>query len=130
MIIGSDRMVEIKEELQRVLEDLRKAGDIEASAIVRRDGLMITSDLSPRVESRTVAAMTAALVGTAETCSDELKRGIFSEVIVDSEKGKVVAIGAGKLAILVSLMRAEGNLGLVLLSMERASKKIRILLGE
>jgi hypothetical protein len=123
-------MVEVKEQLERVLEELRKAGDVEASAIVRRDGLMIASDLPTRIEPRTVAAMTAALVGTAETCSSELKRGIFEEIIVDSENGKIVALGAGKLAILVSLMQKDGNLGLVLLAMERAAKKIDALLGE
>jgi hypothetical protein len=123
-------MVEVKEKLEEVLAELRKTGDIEASAIVRRDGLMITSDLPPKVESRTVAAMTAALVGTAETCTSELKRGIFNEVVVESEKGRIVAIGAGSMALLVCLMRAEGNLGYVLISMERAAKKIEESLKE
>ncbi|VVB73268.1 Roadblock/LC7 domain protein [uncultured archaeon] len=123
-------MPEVKERIELVLDDLRKTGDIEASAVVRRDGLMISSDLPARVESRTVAAMAAALVGTAETTSSELKRGAFQEVVVDSEKGKIVAIGAGKMALLVSLMRPEGNLGFVLLSMERAAKSIESILGE
>jgi predicted regulator of Ras-like GTPase activity (Roadblock/LC7/MglB family) len=123
-------MPEVKERIELVLDELRKTGDIEASAVVRRDGLMISSDLPARVESRTVAAMTAALVGTAETTSSELKRGAFQEVVVDSEKGKIVAIGAGRMALLVSLMRSEGNLGFVLLSMERAAKSIESILGE
>ena len=123
-------MPEVKERIELVLDELRKTGDIEASAVVRRDGLMVSSDLPARVESRTVAAMTAALVGTAETTSSELKRGAFQEVVVDSEKGKIVAIGAGKMALLVSLMRPEGNLGFVLLSMERAAKNIESILGE
>ena len=123
-------MPEVKERIELVLDELRKTGDIEASAVVRRDGLMISSDLPARVESRTVAAMTAALVGTAETTSSELKRGAFQEVVVDSEKGKIVAIGAGRMALLVSLMRPEGNLGFVLLSMERAAKSIESILGE
>ena len=91
---------------------------------------MIASDLPARFESRTVAAMTAALVGTAETFSSELKRGTFQQVVVDGEKGKIVALGAGKLAILVSLMRQDGNLGYVLLSMERAAKSIENILSE
>lgn len=123
-------MVEVKESIGLVLDELRKTGDIEASAVVRRDGLMIASDLPSRVEGRNVAAMTAALVGTAETTSSELKRGAFQEVVVDSEKGKIVAIGAGRLSILVCLMRAEGNLGYVLISMEKAATKIDDLLKE
>ena len=123
-------MAKIKEEMDTILSELRKAGDIGAAAVVRRDGLMVASDLPEGVESRTVAAMTAALVGTAETFSSELKRGLFKEVVVDSAKGKIVAIGAGKLAILVCLMRSEGNLGFVLLSMERAAKSVEELLRE
>ena len=115
---------EIKEVLDKILEDLRRASDIEASAIVRRDGLMIASDLPSKVDARTFSAMAAALVGTAETCSSELKRGAFKEVIVESKDGKIVATGAGKQAILVTLMRKDGNLGLVLLAMERAAKEI------
>lgn len=113
-----------------VLSDLKKEGDIEAAAVVRRDGLMVTSDLPQQVEESTVAAMTAALVGTAETFSSELKRGQFKEVVVDSEKGKLVAVGAGKLAIVVCLMKQTGNLGFVILSMERAAAKVEELLKD
>ena len=121
-------MVEVNEELTVVLKELRKTGDIEASAVVRRDGLMVASDLSESMEDSTVAAMTAALVGTAETFSSELSRGQFKEVVVDSEKGKLVAIGAGKLAILICVIKEKGNLGFVLISIERAAKTIEELL--
>lgn len=122
--------VEVREQLELILSELRRAGDVEASAIVRRDGLMIASDLPPRIDARTVAAMTAALVGTAETCAGELRRGVFSQVIVDGERGKIVAVGAGPLALLVTLVRPEGNVGLVLLAMEKSAKAIEGLLKE
>ncbi|MFA6036280.1 MAG: roadblock/LC7 domain-containing protein, partial [Candidatus Micrarchaeia archaeon] len=60
---------ETKNKLEDLLGELGQAGDVEASAIVRRDGLMIASNLPSKVDSRTIAAMAAALVGTAETCS-------------------------------------------------------------
>ena len=115
---------EIKIQLEDLLGQLAQAGDIEASAIVRRDGLMIASNLPSKIDSRTIAAMSAALVGTAETCSSELQKGAFLQVVVESELGKIVSVGAGKLAILVCLVRPMGNLGLVLLSMERSARKI------
>ncbi|MEM3030516.1 MAG: roadblock/LC7 domain-containing protein [Candidatus Micrarchaeia archaeon] len=119
---------EVKIQLEDLLAELGQVGDIEASAIVRRDGLMIASNLPSKVDSRTIAAMSAALVGTAETTSNELQRGAFQQVIVESELGKTVAVGAGSLAILVCLMKSTGNLGLVLLSMDRTAKKIEKLL--
>ncbi len=122
-------MTEVKEQIEAVLAELKSSGDVEASAVIRRDGLMVGSDLSAKIEPGTIASMAASLVGAAETTSSELKRGIFQEIIIDSEKGKVVAIGAGKLALLVCLVKKEGNLGFVLISMERAAKKIEAMLG-
>jgi len=119
----------VKEQIDAVLTELKSSGDIEASAVIRRDGLMVASNLSAKIEPGTIASMAAALVGTAETTSSELKRGVFQEVIIDSEKGKIVAIGAGKLAILISVVKTEGNLGFVLISMERAAKRVEAILG-
>ena len=120
---------ETKDKLENLLVELSQTGDIEASAIVRRDGLMIASNLPSKIDSRTIAAMAAALVGTAETCSSELARGQFMQVIVESELGKIVSVGAGKMAVLVCLVKPIGNLGLVLLAMDRTNKKIEKVLG-
>ncbi len=122
--------MEKRQELETILADLRKVGDVEASAIVRRDGLMVASDMPNYVDGRTIAAMTAALVGTAETSAGELKLGNFGQVIVESDDGKLVATGAGGLAILACLVGKDANLGLVLLSMEKASKRVSKILGE
>ena len=122
--------MEKRQQLEAILAELRKVGDIDASAIVRRDGLMVASDMPNYVDGRTIAAMTAALVGTAETSVGELKLGDFEQIIVESSEGKLVATGAGKLAILACLVGKNANLGLVLLSMEKSSKHIAEILGE
>ena len=119
---------ETKFKLDELLRQLATTGDVEASAVVRRDGLMIASNLPSKIDSRTVAAMTAALVGTAETCTAELQRGRFKTVIVEGEMGKIVSVGAGDLAILVCLVKPVANLGLVLLAMDRTAKNIDELL--
>ncbi|MEM0437733.1 MAG: roadblock/LC7 domain-containing protein [Candidatus Micrarchaeia archaeon] len=122
--------MEKRQELEAVLADLRKVGDVDATAIVRRDGLMVASDMPNYVDARTIAAMTAALVGTAETSSGELKLGTFGQVIVESGEGKLVATGAGDLAIIACLVSKNANLGLVLLSMDKASKKVAQIIKE
>lgn len=121
---------EKKVKLEKILADLKTIGNIEASAIVRRDGLMIASNLPSSIDSRIIAAMSAAIVGTAETSSAELQRGRFLQVIVESEGGKIISTGAGQLAILICLVTREANLGLVLLEMGRVAEKIANLLEE
>jgi len=122
-------MVEKRQELEGLLAELRKIGDVEASAIIRRDGLMIASDMPSYVDGRTIAAMTAALIGAGETTIGELKLGEFGQAIVDSEKGKLVAMGAGSQAVLACLVGKDANLGLILVNMEKSSKRIAELLS-
>ncbi|MGC8812701.1 MAG: roadblock/LC7 domain-containing protein [Candidatus Aenigmatarchaeota archaeon] len=113
-----------KKELEDVLRELEKIGDIIGSAIVRRDGLLIASGLPSEVNARAVAAMAAAIVGTSETSTKELEIGEFQQVVVNASEGQYVAIGAGEEAILIALLRKNANIGLILLEMEKAAKKI------
>ncbi|MDI6888231.1 MAG: roadblock/LC7 domain-containing protein [Methanocellales archaeon] len=116
------------EMLEKVLTDLGRTGDIEASAIVSRDGLLMASDIPKSVHADTFAAMSATMLGAAETAILELKKGIPDRVIVESRKGKVITIGAGPKALLVVMTPPEAGLGLILVNMEKAADKIKGLL--
>ena len=112
------------QKLMNIIKDLRKVGDIDGSSIVSRDGLIIASDLLADIDSKTFAAMSAAMTGAAETATSELKKGNPDQIIVDSKLGSIIATGAGAKAILVCLIKPKANLGLVLINMKSASKKI------
>lgn len=112
------------EKLMDILTDLRHVGDIEGSSVVSRDGLIIASDLLADVDTKTFAAMSAAMTGAAETAITELKKGNPSQIIVNSKLGSVITLGAGKKSILVCLIKPKANLGLVLLNMKKSSIKI------
>jgi predicted regulator of Ras-like GTPase activity (Roadblock/LC7/MglB family) len=117
--------METKEEVLREdLKKFRKLSDVTGSAIIRRDGLMILSDFSSKVNSRAVAAMAAAIVGTSETASKELNIGQMQEVLIESASGKLISIGAGPESIFVAMVRKKANLGLILIEMEKIAKKI------
>jgi len=122
-------MASLREQLEKILKDLKTAGDIEASAIVSRDGLLIAADISQSVNAEAFAAMTATMLGAAETATSELGKGIPDRVIVEGMEGKIIATGAGPKALLVVMTNPRANLGLVLLEMGKASEKIKELLG-
>ncbi len=118
-----------EEELKALLDELQSAADIKGAAVVRRDGLMVLSSLPEDVNSKAVAAMTAAIVGTGETASNELSIGKFIQVVVESANGKLVSIGATPDVILTVLVKPKVNIGLVLMNMERSAKKIGRIIG-
>ncbi|MEE8167658.1 MAG: roadblock/LC7 domain-containing protein [Candidatus Hydrothermarchaeales archaeon] len=118
----------LKEDLEKVLAQIKRVGDIEASAVVSRDGLLMASDIPSGIHGETFAAMSATMLGAAETAISELKKGVPDRVIVESKEGKVIATGAGSKALLVVMTTPEAGLGLILVEMEKASEKVKGLL--
>lgn len=98
--------------------------DIEASAVVSVDGLMIASALPQDVEEDRVAAMSAAIVSLGERTAKELARGSLSQVYVKGETGYVVLMAAGEDAVLTALARENAKLGLVFLDMKRTAEEV------
>ena len=75
----------------------------------------------------TFAAMTATM-GAAETAMNEVKAGTLDRVIAEGGSAKIVSIGAGPKALLVVLTAPDAPLGLVLLKIGDATRKINKLL--
>ena len=98
--------------------------DVEASAVVSIDGLIIASALPQDVEEDRVAAMSAAMLSLGERTSKELKKGSLEQVFVKGINGYVLMMGAGQEAVLTALARKDAKLGLGFLDMKRTADEI------
>ena len=116
--------------LEEVIGELAQVTDIQAAAVVRRDGLIITHTLPDGVDPKIVAAMTAAIVGTSEMATIQLSQGRFTRALIESDEGKLISTGAGDEALLVALVYRDANLGLVLMALERAARRVEDLLRQ
>jgi predicted regulator of Ras-like GTPase activity (Roadblock/LC7/MglB family) len=95
--------------------------DIEASAVVSVDGLIMASALPGDVEEDRVAAMSAAMQSLGERIVSELGRGTVEEVYVRGDQGYVFLRAVGMEAVLTVLARSNAKLGLIFLDMKRAA---------
>ncbi len=112
------------------LRDLQAASpDIEASAVVSVDGLIMASALPAGSEEDRVSAMSAAMLSLGERISHELGRGVLDEIYVRGEKGFVVLTAIGEEAVLTALARESARLGLIFLEMRRAAADLAKLVG-
>lgn len=118
----------IKEDLEKVLMGLDKIGGVEGSCIASKDGLLIATNISDERHAETIAAMSATMLGAAETAANELKKGVPDKVIVETKEGKIVASGAGPKALLVVMANSEARLGLMLMEMVKAIEKIKVVI--
>lgn len=92
--------VDEAEELDRVLTSLQNIPDIEGAAIVTRNGILVKSTLPPNIDGQKFAAMSASMVGASETM-DALMRSFAKRIVIDIERGKILALGSGPKAIIV-----------------------------
>jgi predicted regulator of Ras-like GTPase activity (Roadblock/LC7/MglB family) len=121
-------MASIKEEMEKFLGDLKRIGDVQASAIVSRDGLLMASDIPQSIHAEAFAAMNATMVGAAETATSELNKGALGRVIIESRDVKIIACGAGPKALLVVMTGPGAGLGLILVEMGKVSEKVKELI--
>lgn len=112
--------------LNRVLRALQSASpDVEASALISEDGLMIASALPQHVDETRVAGMTATLSSLGTRAATELERGDVEEVLVRGKQGYAVMMNAGSGTLLLCLASKAAKLGLVFLDMRRAIEEVR-----
>ena len=110
------------EQMVARIKDLQiSTPDIEASAVVSVDGLIIASALPPDVEEDRVSAMSAAMLSLGERIAGELGRGLLDQVYIRGANGYVILTSVGEEAVLNVLARQDAKLGLVFLDMRRAA---------
>jgi len=100
------------------------ASDIEASAVVSLDGLIIASALPSEVEEDRVSAMSAAMLSLGERIASELGRGDLEQVYIRGNAGYILMTAIGEEAVLTALARATAKLGLIFLEMRRAAERL------
>lgn len=116
--------------LETVLNDLNgTSADIEASAIISSDGLMMAALLPNTLDEDHVGAMSAAMLSLGDRTARELARGTLEQVLIKGEKGYVMMVQAGPDAVLTVMAKANAKLGLVFLDVRRAAKAVGLVLG-
>jgi uncharacterized protein len=103
--------------------------EIEASAIVSVDGLIMASAMPAEVEEDRVSAMSAAMLSLGERIASELGRGELDQVYIRGSEGYVLLTAVGEEAVLTALAREGAKLGLVFLEMRRAAEDLVKLVG-
>ena len=119
----SDMMVACLREMQIA------SPEIEASAVVSVDGLIMASALPAEVEEDRVSAMSAAMLSLGERIAGELGRGGLDQVYIHGKGGYVLLTAIGEEAVLTALARQGAKLGLIFLEMRRAAEHLERLVG-
>jgi len=111
--------------LTSVLSELNgTSADIEASAVISTDGLMIAAMLPQGMDEDRVGAMSAAMLSLGDRTSSELGRGDLEQVLIKGDNGFVLMTHAGDDAVVTVMAKPKAKLGLIFLDVKRAAENI------
>ena len=111
--------------LTSILSDLNGASaDIEASAIISTEGLMIATLLPAHMDEERVGAMSAAMLSLGERTAGELARGEMEQVLIKGKQGYILMTHANRDSVLTVIVKPSARLGLIFLDVKRAAEAI------
>ena len=112
-------------QLNEILRNLQAGTpDVEASALVSLDGLMIASALPQHIEEDRAAGMSAILLNLGGRAALELARGKLQQVYVQGEDGYIIMNQATEETVLLVITSKQAKLGLIFLDVKQAVSKI------
>ncbi|MHA2281322.1 MAG: roadblock/LC7 domain-containing protein [Promethearchaeota archaeon] len=115
--------------LNSELEKLEGISDIIGTALVNRNGLLVSSRLPRDVDDRKFCAMAATMFGAIETAASTMKSKIVNNLTVEFSDFQLIIMEANEHMILVSLMNTNINIGLFFIEVEEIIKNIRKILS-
>ncbi len=114
------------DDLNRILRTLQSGTpDIEASALITEDGLIIASALPQHIEEMRVAGMSSTLLNLGTRAANELGRGDVEQVMIRGQSGYAVMVTAAPGTLLLVLTTKGAKLGLIFLDVSRAVENIK-----
>ncbi len=118
-----------EETMNSILSELNgTSADIEASAVISTDGLMMAALLPSGMDEDRVGAMSAAMLSLGDRTASELARGELDQVLIKGDQGYVLMTHAGEEAVVTVMAKPTAKLGLIFLDVKRAAEEITKLL--
>ena len=106
------------------LEEATRSGGVQYGLVTRADGLVIGHNLPDQEIAKRLAAMSAAIVGTATMATSELERGVFRVAILEGTRGHIVCVSAGPQAIVAGLVPSDVDVDLVVLTLRSLAQHV------
>lgn len=111
-----------------ILKRINKIPGVRGTMIIGEDGLLVASDLSGDEDPNALAAVASSVGSTVASATTRMETGEFSRCLLKGSKGSVVLLSVRE-AILLTLIRKDANMGMVLVELKDASQELAGLLG-
>lgn len=109
--------------IEMLLEDIKENPEIKNVTLVSRSGMHIAGEVPKNSHRETFVAMSAILLGSAETATSELEDEL-SYVLVELKNSRILILNSGPSAILVTMLKRESDIDEIINYLEDPIKDI------
>jgi predicted regulator of Ras-like GTPase activity (Roadblock/LC7/MglB family) len=102
--------------------------EIEASALVSVDGLVIAATLPLNMDTDDVGAICASAFLLGKRTSEKCASGVLNQVLIKCAKHQIVLIHVGTEAILAVIIKPYANLEQLFSSLKHSIEKIAMII--
>lgn len=114
----------MEERIGKLLEKISNDIDLEAIALISREGRRVAFYARKEVDPDLLSALSAAMLSMGEMSVQKMDQAPLWEVIVRGSGGYTILTSAGPRLLLIGAGSEEANLGLVIRILREYAKKI------
>ena len=97
--------------LKNALVNLKADSNVESSAIISNEGILVTSDMDSNLNIETIACMTSVVRKSALLTMQAIGKESINRLIIETNDGaKMVTVFAGSKAIVIAVVSPDENI--------------------
>ena len=117
--------LEEEAQLNYLLRELmQKIDGLESTALVSREGLIVSAVLEEGISDMHIAAMSAIILSTCERVLMELRKGELDICIIQGTEGKFLVMQCGADYIIVGVLDEDARMDLAFINMRGTTNRI------
>jgi uncharacterized protein len=114
----------VKKMLKPLLEEFLKVEGVSAAVVVGRDGFVIESAVSGKVDIEALGAMASTGLGTSEAMGNTLGKGELSQMLVELEKGPIILSPLSGDELIALVADTTANVGRIRYELKKNKERI------
>jgi len=110
--------------LKQLLGEFLKLEGVSAAVVVGRDGFVIESAVSGKIDIDALGAMASTGMGTSEAMGNELGKGTLDQMLVELEKGPIILSPLSPNELIAIVADSTANVGRIRYELKKNKERL------
>jgi len=110
--------------LKEILGEFLNVEGVSAAVVVGRDGFVIESATSGKMDIDALGAMASTGIGTSEAMGKELGKGELTQMLVELDKGPIIVSPLSKDELIAIVADITANLGRIRYEVKKNKERL------